>query len=145
MNENPNRISWKRMFIEIAKVVSKRSSDIKTQVGGVLVKNNRILSIGYNGTISNFKYDFNWATEEKYNYVVHCEENCLMNAAKIGANVEGSELYITLSPCNHCIKLICQAGIKKVYYLEEYKDFELTKKIADNADIELIKINEEEL
>lgn len=140
MNENQNRISWQETFIEIAKIVAKRSPDARTQVGGLLVKNNRILAIGYNGTISNFQLDFNWANEEKYTYVVHCEENCLMNAAKIGANVEGSDLYITLSPCNHCIKLIAQAGIKKVYYLEEYKDFELTKKIADNADIELIKI-----
>ena len=142
MNENKNRISWQQMFMEIAKVVSRRSADPKTQVGACLVKNNRLLSIGYNGPIQGFILDFDWSTPEKYDYVVHAEENCISNAMKIGANTEGAEIYLTLSPCNHCIKILAQAGIKKVYYLKEYKDFELTKKIAENANVELIKINE---
>lgn len=139
MNENENRMSWDKMFMEIAKIVAMRSADPKTQVGGVLVKNNRILSIGYNGGISNFQLDFDWATEEKYIYVVHCEENCLANASIIGANVEGSTLYITLSPCNHCIKLLAQAGVKTIFYITEYKDFETTKRIAEAAGVNLVE------
>lgn len=142
MNENKDRISWQQMFIEIAKIVSLKSADPRTQVGAVIVKGNRILSIGYNGAISNFRYNFNWATEEKYQFCVHAEANALSNAARVGSNVEDADIYLTLSPCHDCIKLLIQAGIKHVYYLQEYKDFELTKKIADNSDIELIKIVE---
>ena len=66
--------------------------------------------------------------------------NAIANASYNGCEVKGSEIYLTLSPCNKCILLLIQFGVKKVYYLTEYKDFELTKKIADNAEIELIKI-----
>ena len=140
MNENANRISWEELFIEIAKTVAKRSADPHTQVGAVLVKGNRILSIGYNGTLSNFKYDFNWGTEEKYLFCVHAEANALSNAAKIGANVEGADIYLTLSPCHECIKLLIQSGIKNVYYITQYKDFELTEKIAKNSNVNLIQL-----
>ena len=58
MKERENRISWNNLFIEISKLVAQRSPDPHTQVGAVIVKNNRILSIGYNGGISNFNYDF---------------------------------------------------------------------------------------
>lgn len=141
------RPSWQKTFIDIAKVVAKRSKDPNHQVGSVLVKNNCIIATGYNGDPRNFRYNFNWNTEEKYDYVIHSELNAIANAVYNGAgnSIKDGEIYLTLSPCHNCILLLIQFGIKKVYYLEKYKDFELTKKIADNADIELIKINEEEL
>lgn len=142
-----DRPSWQKTFIDVAKVVAKRSKDPSHKVGSVLVKNNCIISTGYNGDPRSFKYNFDWNTPEKYDYVIHSEMNCIANAVYNGAgdSIKGSEIYLTLSPCNHCILQLIQFGVKKVYYLEEYKDFELTKKIADNADIELIKINEKEL
>jgi len=137
-----NRPSWQDTFIEIAKVIAKRSKDPHTKVGAVLVKNNCIIGTGYNGDPRNFKYDFDWSTSEKYDYVIHAEMNALANACYNGCEVKDSEIYLTLSPCNHCILQLIQFGVKRVYYLTEYKDFELTKKIADNSDIELIKIGE---
>ena len=141
------RPSWQKTFIEVAKVVAKRSKDPNHKVGAVIVKNNCIIGTGYNGDPRNFKYNFNWNTPEKYDYVIHAEQNAICNSIYIGSSnsIKGAEIYLTLSPCNKCMLTLLQCGIKKVYYLEEYKDFELTKKIADNADIELIKLNEEEL
>lgn len=141
-NERYNRPSWKETFIDVAKVISKRSKDPHTKVGAVLVKNNCIIGTGYNGDPRNFRYQFNWNTPEKYDYVIHAEMNALANACYNGCQVKDSEIYLTLSPCNKCILQLIQFGVKKVYYLTEYKDFELTKKIADNADIQLIKMED---
>lgn len=139
------RYSWQKMFIEIAKVVAKRSADPHTQVGAVLVKDNHVIGVGYNGAPKQFKYDFDWHSSEKYDYVIHAEMNAVANSNAMGVNCDGADIYLTLSPCHDCIKLLIQHGIKTVYYINEYKDFELTKKIANNANIELVKINEEEI
>lgn len=137
-----DRISWQEMYFEIAKVVSKRSKDPKTKVGAVLVKDRCIIGIGYNGEPRNFKYNFNWFSEEKYDYVIHAELNAISNACSMGANVKGADIYLTMSPCSNCIKLLIQHQIKNVYFLEKYKDFELTKHIAENANIKLHYIGE---
>lgn len=138
---NIDRPTWKEMFFEIAKIVATRSKDPKTKVGAVLVKNNCIIGIGYNGEPKGFKYEFNWNSEEKYDYVIHAELNAISNACSIGANVKDADIYLTLSPCANCIKLLIQHGIKNIYFLNKYKDYNLSKKIADNANINLIYCN----
>lgn len=135
-----NRPSWNDTFIEIAKVVSKRSKDPHTKVGAVLVNDNHILSIGYNGEPRCFNYKFDWNTSEKYDFVIHAEMNAIANACAIGANPIGSDVYLTLSPCHDCMKLLIQYQIKNVYFLEKYKDFEKSKLMADNSNINLIQI-----
>lgn len=139
-NERP---TWDETYLEIAKVISKRSKDPRTKVGSVLVKNGCVIGIGYNGEPRRFTGHFNWFTEEKYNYVIHSEMNAISNACSQGINITNSILYVTLSPCHDCMKLIIQNQIKKVYYLEEYKDFELSSKIAKECGIELIKFRKE--
>ena len=143
MNARENRYSWKKMFVEIAKVVAQRSADTHTQVGAVLVKDNRIISCGYNGDLLNSSIDINWATSEKYQYCVHAEMNALANALRNGVNVSGADAYLTVSPCNTCIKLLIQSGIKNIYYISEYKDFELVKYIAESSNVNLIKVSDE--
>ena len=140
-----NRPSWQQTFITIANIIAQRSRDSHTKVGCVLINNNCIIGTGYNGDPRNFRYKFNWDTSEKYDYVIHAEMNAIANAVYNGAgnSIKNSEIYLTLSPCNRCILMLIQFGIKKIYYLKEYKDFELTKKIADNADIELVRIKNE--
>lgn len=122
---NSFRPYWEETYFEIAKVISKRSKDPHTKVGAVLVKDGRVLGVGYNGEPREFTYSFNWFTEEKYNYVIHAELNAIANACSIGANV-------------NCIKLLIQHQIRNVYFLKKYKDFELTEKIANHANINLI-------
>ena len=146
MNARENRYSWKKMFIEIAKVVAQRSADPHTQVGAVLVKNNCVIGVGYNGEPKGFHFDFDWNSPEKYPYVIHAEMNAISNANRNGVDCNGADIYLTLSPCHDCIKLLIQHGIKNVYYLKEYKDIDLTKKIVENTDgIQLIKLDENDL
>ena len=146
MNARENRYSWKKMFVEIAKVVAQRSADPHTQVGAVLVKNNCVIGVGYNGEPKGFHFDFDWNSPEKYPYVIHAEMNAISNANRNGVDCNGADIYLTLSPCHDCIKLLIQHGIKNVYYLKEYKDIELTKKIVENTDsIRLIKLDENDL
>lgn len=140
MNENPNRISWQQMFMEIAVIASKRSCDPKTQVGACLVKDNCVIGIGYNGAPRGFGLDFDWAKEDKYDYVIHAEINAITNSQAIGANVTGADVYVTLSPCHNCMKTLAQNRVKRVFYLEEYKDFELASKIARYSGMELIRL-----
>ena len=146
MNARENRYSWKKMFVEIAKVVAQRSADPHTQVGAVLVKNNCVIGVGYNGEPKGFHFDFDWNSPEKYPYVIHAEMNAISNANRNGVDCNGEDIYLTLSPCHDCIKLLIQHGIKNVYYLKEYKDIDLTKQIVENADgIQLIKLDENDL
>ena len=146
MNARENRFSWKKMFVEIAKVVAQRSADPHTQVGAVLVKNNCVIGVGYNGEPKGFHFDFDWNSPEKYPYVIHAEMNAISNANRNGVDCNGADIYLTLSPCHDCIKLLIQHGIKNVYYLKEYKDIDLTKQIAENTDsIQLTKLDENDL
>ena len=146
MNARENRYSWKKMFVEIAKVVARRSADPHTQVGAVLVKNNCVIGVGYNGEPKGFHFDFDWNSPEKYPYVIHAEMNAISNANRNGVDCNGADIYLTLSPCHDCIKLLIQHGIKNVYYLKEYKDIDLTKKIVENTDsIQLTKLDENDL
>jgi len=146
MNARENRYSWKKMFVEIAKVVAQRSADPHTQVGAVLVKNNCVIGVGYNGEPKGFHFDFDWNSSEKYPYVIHAEMNAVSNANRHGVDCNGADIYLTLSPCHDCIKLLIQHGIKNVYYLKEYRDIDLTKQIVENTDsIQLIKLDENDL
>ena len=111
MNARENRYSWKKMFVEIAKVVAQRSADPHTQVGAVLVKNNCVIGVGYNGEPKGFHFDFDWNSPEKYPYVIHAEMNAISNANRNGVDCNGADIYLTLSPCHDCIKLLIQHGI----------------------------------
>lgn len=138
-NEQFNRPSWEETFFEIAKVIAKRSKDPHTKVGAVLVKDGHILGVGYNGEPREFDYQFDWNSNEKYKFVIHAELNAIANACAIGANIVGADIYLTLSPCHDCMKLLIQHKIKRVFYLEEYKDFELTKLMSEHSNVKLIK------
>lgn len=138
-NEKYGRPSWEDTYFEIAKVISKRSKDPHTKVGAVLVKDGCVIGLGYNGEPRNFNHEFDWNSSEKYDFVIHAELNAIANACAVGANVNGASLYITLSPCHDCMKLIIQHRIKEVFYLEEYRDIELSKMMAEAANVKLIK------
>lgn len=135
-----NRISWTELFYQIALLSSKRSSDPHTQVGAVIVKEEHVLGIGYNGAPRDFKGVFDWHSSEKYDYVIHAEMNAIANACAIGANVKDADIYLTLSPCHDCMKLIVQHQVKRVYFVNKYKDFELSLKIATCCGIKMIEL-----
>ena len=137
-----NRPTWHELFMRIAKSAAERAEDPHTKVGACLVKENRVIGIGYNGAPRNFTGTFNWLTSEKYDYVIHAEMNAIANACTNGINVAGSEIFLTLSPCHDCMKLIVQFQIKKVHFIDMYKDFELSLKIASLCGVKMIQITE---
>ena len=117
-------LSWDEYFMAIAKLSAKRSKDPSTQVGACIVsKENRILSIGYNGAPNGYSDDiFPWDREgnpldTKYLYVTHSELNAILNYR--GGSLEGAKLYVTLFPCNECAKAIIQSGIKTIVYASD--------------------------
>ena len=112
-----------KVFINIAKETSTLSHCVRSKVGAVLVKDGNIISFGYNGTPSGMS---NICEENDVTlpYVIHAEINVILKAAKTGNSVDGSTLYLTLSPCIDCSKVILQSGIKRVVYLTEYRNLE---------------------
>lgn len=116
-------ISWDDYFMGIALLAAKRSKDPSTQVGACIVKDNTILSVGYNGMPTGCSDDeFPWEREgeplnTKYPFVVHAELNAILNAH--GKSLVGSKIYVDLFPCNECCKAIIQSGIKEVIYLSD--------------------------
>ena len=104
----------------MAEIWAKNSYCKRRQVGALLVKDNMIISDGYNGTPSGFENvcEENGVTKP---YVLHAEANAISKVAKSGNNSLGATLYVTASPCIECAKLIIQSGIKRVVYKDEYR------------------------
>lgn len=109
------------MFIEIAEIISKRSICSRKKVGAVLIKNNRIIATGYNGTLPHVDNEYALDKDGK-SRTVHAEANIISFCARNGISTEGCTIYVTLSPCEKCAEMMVQAGISKVLYLEEYRD-----------------------
>lgn len=94
----------------------------RKKVGALLVRDNMIISDGYNGTPSGFPNPCEDANGDTHWYVLHAEANAILKIARSANDAKGSTLYITLSPCKECCKLILQAGIRRMVYIHEYKD-----------------------
>lgn len=112
-----------KVFINIAKETSTLSHCVRSKVGAVLVLNGNIISFGYNGTPSGMSNNCE-ENDVTLPYVIHAEINVILKAAKTGNSVDGSTLYLTLSPCIDCSKVILQSGIKRVVYLTEYRNLD---------------------
>jgi dCMP deaminase len=136
-------------YIKMAQTWAGLSHAIRKKVGALIVKNNTIIADGYNGTPSGFENECEIAINhedgsfKEYQtkwYVLHAESNALAKVAKSTQSCEGATLYITYSPCTECSKLILQSGIKKVVYLEEYRDV-AGLDFLRRAGVEIKKIN----
>jgi len=116
------QLKYDKAYLRIAEEWGKLSYCKRKQVGALIVKDKMIISDGYNGTPSGFE---NYCEDENgYTkwYVLHAEANAILKVAGSTQSCRGATLYITLSPCKECSKLIHQAGIIKVVYSEAYKD-----------------------
>ena len=109
-------------YLKMAKVWGKLSYCRRKQVGALIVKDKMIISDGYNGTPTGFENICE--DEDGYTkwYVLHAEANAILKVASSTQACQGATLYITMSPCKECSKLIHQAGIKRIVYLDAYKD-----------------------
>lgn len=139
------RASWQEYFMNIAKIVSERSTCDRAYVGCVLVnKDNRIVSTGYNGSISgNPQCDEVGHTMRDGHCIatIHAEMNALLYCAKEGISVKNSVCYVTHFPCLNCTKALIQAGISKIYYENGYRIDEYAVKLLNRNNIEYIQIH----
>lgn len=143
------RATWDEYFMEIAEIVKTRSTCLRRQVGAVIVKDNRIITTGYNGAPSGLMHcsDMGYCEREKLNIpsgqrhelcrALHAEQNAIIQAANMGVSTRGATLYVTLQPCVICAKMAVNAGIIKIVYKGTYPD-ELSMRILNEADIELV-------
>lgn len=127
-------------YLKMASEWSSNSCCKRKKVGALIVKGNMIISDGYNGTPSGFPNDCEDMNGDTQWYVLHAEANAITKLAKSTQDSNGSTLYLTLSPCRDCSKLIIQSGIKRVIYKEEYRDLDGLK-ILKEAGVSLLKLD----
>ncbi len=126
-------------YLKIAKEWGKLSYCKRKQVGAIIVKNRMIISDGYNGTPSGFENCCEDQDGQTRWDVLHAEANAILKVARSTQSCEGATLYITLSPCKDCSKLIHQSGIVRVVYLEGYHD-DAGVQFLKKAGIEVIQL-----
>ncbi|MCF8414685.1 MAG: dCMP deaminase family protein [Crocinitomicaceae bacterium] len=122
--EQEKQLRYDSAYLKMAESWSKLSHCKRKQVGAIIVKDEMIISDGYNGTPAGFD---NCCEDDDGNthwYVLHAEANAILKVSKSTNNSKGATLYLTLSPCKDCSKLILQSGIKRVVYMNSYKDTE---------------------
>jgi dCMP deaminase len=123
--------SFDDIYMELAENLAKRAHCVKAQVGAVLTKDTRIISLGYNGPpAGTHNCDQEWPEEGcprdskgSCSLALHAEQNAILYATKNNVSLDGATLYVTLSPCIACARVIFTIGIKKVYYLNSYADY----------------------
>lgn len=150
MNDRP---TWQKYFMEMAYLASQRSTCLRRKVGAVLVRDNQILSTGYNGSPKNISHcsqtgclreKLNVPSGEKHELCrgVHAEQNAIIQCAINGSSTRNAVLYCTNQPCSICAKLIINAEIKTVYISETYSD-KLAEQMFIEAGVEMIQFDRE--
>jgi len=133
-----------KAYLKMAQEWAKLSYCKRKQVGALIVKDRMIISDGYNGTPSGFENCCEDDNGQTHWYVLHAEANAILKLAGSTQSAKGSTLYLTLSPCKECSKLILQAGIEKLVYINAYSDDEGIT-FLKNHNIEIIQVNEDDL
>ena len=143
------RPTWDEYFMDMVKVVRKRSTCVRRQVGAVLVKDNRLLTTGYNGAPKGVPHcnkagcmrkQLKVASGERHEICrgLHAEQNAIIQAAIHGVSIMGATLYCTNKPCSICARMIVNAEISRIVYMEEYAD-NFAEELLKETEIRLIK------
>ena len=141
--EQMKQKKYDKAYLKMAREWAKLSHCKRKQVGALIVKDKMIISDGYNGCPSGFENNCEDEKGDTKWYVLHAEANAIMKVARSTNDCKGATLYLTLSPCKECSKLIHQSGIKRLVYLDEYKDttgLDFLRK----ANVELLHFNDAE-
>jgi dCMP deaminase len=131
---NKERLDWDDYFMSIALLASQRSPCERLQVGSVIVKNNRLISMGYNGYIPGAPH-ISRVKDNHEQSIIHSEVNAITDCAKRGTSLENAKIYVTHYPCINCFRSIAACGIKEIMYLEEYKNDPTVQELANDSDI----------
>jgi dCMP deaminase len=147
------RPSWDEYFMEITNLVATRATCLRRKVGAILVKDRRILATGYNGPPKGVphcdeiggclreKLDIPSGERMELSRAIHAEQNAIIQAAKMGTNIDGATLYVTNHPCFICAKMLINAGVKKIVYRDGYPDT-YAEEILKEADVQVVKFKE---
>jgi dCMP deaminase len=138
-NDKSERLSWNDYFLATAFLISSRSPDKRLRVGCVLVKDNHIISVGYNGFLPKLEHTSHIDNGHEQ-ATVHAEQNAIADCAKRGVKTDGSFAYITHYPCINCFKILTSSGIKQIYYKHNYRNYELVSKLANESSINIIQL-----
>lgn len=138
-NNIEERPSWNIYFKNIVILTATRSSCKKLHVGCLLVLNNRIIAQGYNGHLPGYPHE---TIEENGHELatIHAEQNALIDCAKRGVSTNNSIAYITHYPCINCTKLLLAAGIREIYYINNYKNNNYVEKFCKTMNVPLIQL-----
>ena len=146
-----DRSSWDQYFMRIAQIVAERATCNRAKIGSVIVKDKNIIATGYNGSPAGHPHctevgcliyvSRNPDGEEEENCfrTIHAEINAIAQAAKHGVGIEGADIYVTASPCYHCLKTIMNTGIRRVLYAKPYKIHRVAELLA-HTEIEMTQV-----
>jgi dCMP deaminase len=138
--ENKERLNWDNYFMSIALLASQRSPCERLHVGSVVVKNNRIISMGYNGFIAGAPH-ISHIEDGHEQTTIHSEINAITDCAKRGVSLDKATIYITHYPCINCFKAIAGSGIKEIIYLDDYNNNRIVEILANDSNIKILKLN----
>ena len=138
-DDDIERPEWDDYFKEIVCVTSTRSPCKRLKVGCLLVKDNRIISQGYNGFLPGCQHQ-SIVRDDHEQATIHAEQNAICDCAKRGVSCKDSIAYVTHYPCIICARLLLAGGIKEIKYLHDYKNDELVKLFADQLKVPIVKI-----
>ncbi len=133
-NSNQIRLDWDEYFMSIAVLASQRSPCIRLNVGSVIVKNNRLISMGYNGFIPGAPH-ISRIQDDHEQSIIHSEVNAITDCAKRGTSLEDAKIYVTHYPCINCFRSIAACGIKEIIFLNNYKNNPIVQELATDASI----------
>lgn len=138
------RIPWHQYFMSQSMLLSMRSTCTRLMVGATIVRDKRVISGGYNGSVSGDVHCIDegcYVEDGHCMRTVHAEINAIIQCAKFGAPTEGAEIYVTHFPCLQCTKAIIQAGIKTLYYLHEYHNHPYAVQLLNHAGVKVEQVS----
>ena len=138
-NSNKTRLDWDEYFMSIALLASQRSPCKRLNVGSVIVKNNRLISMGYNGFIPGAPH-ISRVQDNHEQSIIHSEVNAITDCARRGASLEDAKIYVTHYPCINCFRSIAACGIKEILFLNDYHNNPIVQELANDSSIVIKKL-----
>ncbi|MGM8213899.1 ComE operon protein 2 [Virgibacillus sp. W0430] len=142
------RISWQQYFMAQSYIAALRSTCTRLKVGAVIVRDNRMIASGYNGSVSDGAHCIDhgcYMVDGHCARTVHAEANALLQCARFGVSTESTHIYVTHYPCLQCCKMIIQSGITKLFYAEDYRNHKYAIDLFKEAGIATQKITLEDI
>jgi dCMP deaminase len=138
-NLSKTRLEWDEYFMSIALLASQRSPCQRLNVGSIIVKDNRLISMGYNGFIPGAPH-ISRIKDNHEQSIIHSEINALSDCAKRGTSLKNAKIYVTHYPCINCFRSIAACGIKEIIYLYDYNNDEIVEQLASDSGIIIAKL-----